>query len=326
MDQEEKLKALEVYFNLMSFNGGAYIFQIASKMNIFLQFKNQSLSVTEMATALSMQERPLSALLECLVAMGLLQRQDGKYYPSPTLQFLHGNYQNLSSDYWEHLPTLLKTGIPYKKMDAVENSESEYKTQVKSLEWMMRPSAMLAAQMLGIGKSINGAKILDVGAGSAVWSLAMLQQDSTASATALDWPAVLEVANESAKIQNLSGRFKTIAGNYHQVEIKEQYDLIILGNVTHLESDVGNINLLSRLKNYLNPQGRLIIFDVFRGQKQGDLSAALYEMGLVIRTTQGKVYGKEELSHFLHQSGYSKTNFMPIEITPYTMGMLIAEV
>jgi cyclopropane fatty-acyl-phospholipid synthase-like methyltransferase len=220
----------------------------------------------------------------------------------------------------------LKTGVPYKKMDNVEYSENEYETQVKALEWMMKPSAILATKLLGIGTQRKGYHILDVGAGSAVWSLTMLQADATARAEAIDWPAVLKIAKVGADAAGLSNRFTTTAGNFLEIEMAEaNYDLIVIANITHILTVEKNIALFKKVKKSLKKNGEIVIFDVFSGQEKGNLAAAFYALGLGIRTEEGAVFKPEELIELLKMAGYCEFKVTPLEVPPYTMGMLEAK-
>lgn len=320
------LESMETYFDLMSMNGGVYVFQTARKMGFFDVLGNRPATAADVATSLKLKERPVKLLLDGLVALGLLHQKEQQYHPAPVLGFLQGNYQNLSADYWEHLPTLLRSGTPYKKMDSVQHSEDEYKLQVKALEWMMKPAATLAAHRLGFGTpKRKNCHIADFGAGAAVWSLAMLELDVTTRADALDWPQVLEVAKDAAQAAGLSNQFSTLPGDFFATPLEmHTYDMAVLGNVTHILTPQKNAELFTRVKHTLKPNGELVIFDVFSGQPKGNLAAALYALGLGIRTENGSVFTADELIEFLQAAGFSQFVVEPLEITPYTMGMIVA--
>ena len=191
---------------------------------------------------------------------------------------------------------------------------------------MMKPAAECAAMMLGMGESRKGVSILDVGAGSAVWSLTFAAKDSESTVTALDWPAVLKIAAATAEGMGLQDRFTALPGNYHEVELAEAaYDLAIVANVTHIETPEGNEDLFRRLRPALKDGGEIVIFDVMAGQEQGDLSRALYALGLALRTEQGQVYTFEELQGFLETAGFTGAAFAAIPVPPFTMGMITAK-
>jgi ubiquinone/menaquinone biosynthesis C-methylase UbiE len=325
MQNNEKLRMLDTYFNLMATNGSAYVFNIASKMQFFTPFaKQENISAKELSTVLKYQEQPVELILNTLVSMKVLEKNDGLYNLAPVTKFLTGNYENLSSDYWEHLPTLLIEGTPYKQMDSIKDSETEYKTQVKSLEWMMTPSSMYVANIISEKMNKDSLKILDIGAGSGVWSYSFLQNNKNSSAHLADWPAVLEVAKDSASKKGISDRVKYIEGNYHETEFGENYDLAILGNVTHIETKEGNIELFKKAARSLKSGGQLLILDVFGENPKGEISKWLYQLGLSIRTNEGKVHSPDELKEWLTDHSFDDFTFTSLDITPYTMGLLTA--
>ncbi len=326
MNDEAKLAALETYFVLMAMNGGARIYRVARELDIFDAIGSEQMTAEAVAEKCGLREKPVKFILEALCAIKTIRCQEGKYSLMPVMQFLSGNYKNLSDEYWDYLPQLLREGTPIAKMDSVEQSEEQYKKQVTALAWMMKPAAEAAAMMLGIGRSRRELNILDVGAGSAVWSLTFAQKDPDAKVTALDWPAVLKIAAASAEGLGLKERFNVLPGNYHEVDLSDEtFDMAMVGNVTHIETPEGNQALFQKIYRALKAGGEIVIFDIMSGQEQGDLARTLYALGLALRTEKGQVYSREELEHFLGQAGFVKPTFSPLQVPPYTIGMIFAK-
>lgn len=326
MNDIEKLKAFQTYFDLMSMNGGARIYHTARQLGVFESIRKGSSTVDKIANDCHFKEKPTKLLLDALCSLKVLECKNHCYALTPVMHFFSGNYQNLSDEYWDYLPKFLETGIPLAKMDDTKESEKQYQAQAAALAWMMKPAAEVAATMLEMGNKRKGLNILDVGAGSAIWSLTFAQKDNGIFVTAIDWPAVLEIAKASAKTLGLSERFNTRPGNYHKVELSpETYDLAIVGNVTHIETPEGNEALFSKIYKTLKTNGEIVIFDIFPGQEDGELPQSLYALGLALRTEKGQVYSCEQLQEFLSQAGFAGFKFSPIEVPPYTMGMLLAK-
>ena len=143
--------------------------------------------------------------------------------------------------------------------------------------------------------------------------------------TALDWPGVLAIAQKAAAEAGLQERFATIAGDYHRVALPEAaFDLAIVANVTHLETAAGNRDLFERLGRALRPGGEIAVIDVFPIQAAGALPAALYALGLALRTTSGRVHSAADLQDWLAAAGFGSCRFTSLDAPPYTMGMLLA--
>lgn len=322
---DKKNKDLKVYFDLMLANGASNLYRIVQEMQIF-----SSYAPGEKFTAKDLSERhgfklvPTRVLCDTLVTMGLLEVEGEQFTLSNVMNLLKGNYKNLSDEYWAHLPVLLKTGAPFKKMDTVENSEKEYQVQVKSLEWMMSPCAEHMVSL--IGDNNRELQVLDVGAGSGVWSFHFLYANPKARATLADWPAVLMVAKDTASKKSISDRVTYIEGNFHQTQFGEaRFDYATLGNVTHIQTPEENKSLFRKIAAVLKPGGKLIILDAYGKAPEGAMARALYQMGLTIRTVQGRVYLPHEMEPWLKEAGFTSFEFQSLDTVPYSMGMFIAK-
>ncbi len=326
MNNEEQLAALQTYFDLMSMNGGARLYRASVESGIIAALAAGPATPASVATACGLQERPVGLLLDGLCSLGVATRGDDGFALAPVMQLLSGNYKNLGDEYWDHLPVLLKTGVPIARMDDATQSEALYQKQVTALAWMMKPSAEAMAMSLGIGKARKGLNILDVGAGSAIWSLTLAAKDPASTVTALDWPAVLKVAEGFAQQMGVTSRFTTLPGNCHDVALPDSaFDLAIVANVTHIETPEGNIDIFRRVHRALRPGGELAVIDVLAGQPRGDLSRSLYAMGLALRTEKGHVYSREELESLLTQAAFPQATFHALPVPPFTMGILLAK-
>lgn len=315
------LAALNTYFNLMTMNGGAYVFNTVTKMQLLKPLLVQEkVTANSVATERGIKEETIVLLYDVLCSLDLLVKEGDHYSLGSVFKMLRGNYENLSSDYWEHLPHYIIEGVPYKKMDQVEESEEVYQNEVKSLGLMMDPSAHLLA------KSVSGPchHILDLGAGSGVWSSHFLQQNLESRVTCVDWPKVLKVAEERAKIFDISSRVSSIEGNYHEVEYGKNYDLAILGNVVHLETDDNLKLLFSKAYESLVDGGRILIVDCYGEDSRGELARSLYKLGLSLRTVEGRVPTVESLKALLSEAQFKTVEYIPLNVTPFTMGAYLA--
>ena len=325
MNMTDKLEALETYFALMNMNGVSRIYRTANELGIFEAMGAGPATPAEIAATCGLQEAPLRLLLDGLSSIGALSRDDDTFMPTLVMQFLAGNYRNLGDEYWDYLPQFLKTGAPLAEMDSVEQSAEQYEKQVTALAWMMAPAAEALATMLGIGSARTSLRILDVGAGSAIWSLTCARHDAGTTVTASDWPVIVEIAAGFAEQMGLAERFSAIPGNYHVADFGDgSFDLAIVANVTHIETPEGNRDLFRKIREALEPGGEVVIVDVMPARTEGRIPAALYALGLGLRTAAGQVHSVEALQAFLRETGFADPVFQPIPVSPHTMGMIAA--
>ena len=312
---------LDTYFKLMTMNGGAYVFNTVSKLQLLNPFlKGNSLSSEEIASEKGLNPNTLTLLYDVLCSLNLLEKNNNKYKFAPVFMMLKDNYQSLSSQYWEHLPKFIMEDIPFRRMDQIEESEEIYQNEVRSLGYMMEPSALNLVKEIGS----HYKNIIDIGAGSGIWSNFFLRENEQSKATLVDWPAVLNVAKERAQNTKVDNRVEYIEGNYHQVEFGAGYDLAILGNVAHLENDENLDAIIKKIYHSLNEEGSILIVDCFGEHKDGEVARSLYKLGLSLRTVDGRVPEKSWMIDNLKNNLFKSHKFISLDVHPFTMGAILA--
>jgi SAM-dependent methyltransferase len=312
---------LSQYFNLMGMNGASHLYRQANELGVLPALLKEPLTLEELAQQCGLQQEPLALLLYVLHSLRLIEIADERYRSSPIMAMLVGHYRNLSDEYWAAIPGFLRTGEPIKAMDDPAQSEQHYIQQAIGLAVMMQPSAALAAAHL----ALDGASILDIGAGAGTWSLPLLGAGAANHLSVCDWPGVLELLRQNAQKMQLDSRISWLPGSYHErLPTKTSFDVCLLGNVCHLETQGSLESLFKKVKASLVAGGRCVIFDVFPGQPEGDLQRSLYHLGLALRTRQGQVHAQSTLEELLRSAGFERFEFQPLRVTPHIMGMLSA--
>ncbi|HKS17312.1 MAG TPA: class I SAM-dependent methyltransferase [Planctomycetota bacterium] len=316
------IEALETYFRLMYMNGGVQVYRTAMGAGIPQALTAGPATVAEIAAKCGLKPGPAQLVIDALAALGLVQEAGGKYSLAPVASFLLGSYRDLGDAYWNHLPKLLATGEPLVAVEQATQGEAFYVAQAAALEFMVAPAAEVASAILARRAP---KQVLDVGAGSAAWSLAVARRDPAVRVTAIDRPGVLKVAAASASRQGLADRFTPLPGDFSTVELMEEgFDLAIVANVAHLLSPEGNVSLFRRIHKALKPGGAVAVIDVVPGSTNGDLPRALYALGLALRTKTGRTYAREELDRCLSEAGYESAAWTSLEVVPHTLGMAVA--
>ncbi|MEZ6069926.1 MAG: class I SAM-dependent methyltransferase [Pirellulales bacterium] len=288
-------------------------------------------SPTQLAKATNMHPRAIGLLLEVLEAVGVLSKADAPSeegedaYQLTTLSqiLLNSEYRELGNQYWRFLPTYLKTGQPFKRMDDLSESEAHYQVQAGMLGWMLMAAAAEAAQRLDIGGSRRGLKILDVGAGSAIWSLSMAQRDADVRVTANDWPAVLDVARQTANSLGVAGQLDVLNGDFHLVDFPAgAFDLVIVANVVHLQTADRNRALFRRLRPAMKAGGEMMVVDALADAGDDRISTALYHLGLSLRTEHGRVYSSRDIREMLGDE-FEPPQLIRLKSPPRVGGILL---
>ncbi len=317
----EQLQNLDTFFELMTMNGVARIYQAARKAGIFSALENPK-TLPTLAASLNLMERPLLLLINALEGAGMIKRDGKTFATTPVMKLLDGHYSELGNQYWDHLEDFLHTGIPMTMADNPQVNAAFYQEQVHALDWMMRPSATFAATTLcnDFQGSIN---VLDLGAGSGVWSRTVLERNVNARAWLFDREPVLEVAARLASRSGTADRTTMVPGDFATLELPDvKFDLIILGNIAHLLSLDELAEAIESLRPHFAERAHVVLFDIATDHPRGGLRPAVYELGLALRTVRGQVHEVADLCELLGTNGFENVQDVPLNITPYTMTMI----
>ena len=155
------------------------------------------------------------------------------------------------------------------------------------------PVDPFAVQAAELAAALPGAPrtILDVGSGSAVWSLAMAARLPLAHVVAVDLPAVVGRAHATADALGVDRRRTSlVAGDYHDVVLPSKLGRIVVANVLRLERPDGARRLLARLAAQLAPGGRLVVVDAAAGSPACSSAGELASSGLSLASAHLIVY------------------------------------
>jgi len=237
-------------------------------------------------------------LFEALAAMGLVDAgTDGRFKPViPELSPL-GVFAG-SADL---LVEAVQSGRAPLECDIPAGASQVYPDTVTYLATLMGTDTDAVAELLhGAGR------ILDVGAGAAGWSLALVRRDPRCRVTALDLAPVLAVTRRAVAEAGWPNQFEYVAGDAFEVSLPHAtYDLALLGNLCHLFDGPANRRLFRRLRPAIQDGGRIAVIDVLPAHDPDvRRSVQLYAAGLLTRTSVGGVHSAESYQAWLHEAGF----------------------
>ena len=140
-------------------------------------------------------------------------------------------------------------------------------------------------------------RLLDVGGGSAAYSIAFAKAHEKLHATVLDLPTVLPIAQRHINAAGLAGRVETRAGDLRRDPLGKGFTLVLVSAICHMLSPEENQDLLRRCYEALEPKGRVVIQDfILESDKTAPKQAALFALNMLVGTPAGSTYSYEEYS------------------------------
>lgn len=287
----------------------------AIELDLFTKIDEGRHTFQQIAYTMGVPGRGIRMILDSLVGMGLLNKKGTKYFLTPGSKkylsrqsefFLGGYFQHLKvlQKRWGYLTKVIKEGKPVAQ-DI--KSRGSFSKLVKSLFALNFDLAKLSAQKLKADK-MGEIDILDIGAGSGVWSITVGILNPKARIHVLDFPEMLEIAKGFAKRYGLLNRFYAYPGDLRKIRFeRKKYNLIYLGNICHSEGRRGTIKLLQRCRRALKKGGMLVIADFIPNDKRtAPLLPLIFALNMLINTLEGDVFTFGEYKEWLSRVGFSE--------------------
>jgi 3-hydroxy-5-methyl-1-naphthoate 3-O-methyltransferase len=288
-----------------------------AELDVFTHIAHGRDRAGEVAAALGAPVRGVERLLDALVGIGYLDKEDGAYVLSPLAsRFLvrgRDTYvgemvheMKLLWNSWSCLTEVIRTGRPVEPWDDEETGRRLFPQLVRALFPMSWNTARAAAGVVGeSGEPVR--RVLDVAAGSAVWSIPFAQ--AGARVTTVDYPEVTAHTREFAERYGVADRYDHIEGNLREVDFGEDvYDLVVLGYIIQTEGEVWGRRLVEKSYRALRPGGRLLIAEMVpNDERTGPTAPLVYGMDMVLYTDNGDVFTLAEYREWLDAAGFRKT-------------------
>jgi len=264
-----------------------------------------------LASDCGVSERGLRPLLYLLGSIGLLQEdKDGLFSLHPeTEHFLSETWAGQEEkvtvpEEWRNLEQAVRTGRCVRPpIEGEEDGGNFFSGVVETLFGLHSKIAWaLEANLPG---SIN--RVLDLGAGSAVWSLGIAAQRNDVSVVAVDLEKVLEkTTRKFVERYDATDRYEFRSGSYHAVPVEEEhYDLIYLGHIIHSEGWEASCSLIQRCRKALRSGGLLAIAEwVGSKPRSADYHANLFHLNMLMFTENGLVFDAQEMEELCREAKY----------------------
>jgi SAM-dependent methyltransferase len=268
----------------------------------------------ELADELGASAPHLTTLLEGVVATGLLDRRHGRFELNDTARrYLATNGAASMAALvpvspgpltnWRALADTVRQGRPAEPIE--DDPASFYVPLVEGTFTTITRVATRADLHLRYS-ALERPRVLDLGAGGAPWSIAVLVADPGATAVVNDLPVVIDVAHRKLAERALLERVELRPGDFHTVPIEDgAYDLVVLGHVCRTEGLDGTRHLIERAHAALAPGGRLLLSDYFVDRQRSVASHALMMGVTMMASTQhgvGLNYG--DVAAMLRDTGF----------------------
>lgn len=287
----------------------------AMELDVFSHIASGARTAEAVAKEARAHAPSMRRLLDAVVALGHLGRAGDTYSLTPHAATFLVRGRPLFLDAapmltkgmamaWSQLTEVVRTG---KRAGGADDGERLVRAAFPMLARAIFPQNYAAARagvaVFGKTKLKRITAILDVGAGTGVWSIPFAEAIPHARVTALDYPEVIPVTREYAEKHAVAERYDYVEGDLREVDFgRERYDLILLGHVVHVEGRERTPGLLKRCAEALRKGGRLLIAEVIpNDDRKGPAFAMLFSLNMLLG--DGDVFTMAEYRKWLKAAG-----------------------
>ncbi|MDB6139769.1 MAG: Methyltransferase type 12 [Verrucomicrobiaceae bacterium] len=301
----------------------------AVELSLFTAIGATPSSAAEIATLCQCPERGIRILCDYLTILGFLTKGGTRYaLTADTALFLDknspaylGGAMNFFlapdiADGFNNLAATIRQGRVHTSEQGTTAPDHPVWTEfARAMGPMMLPPARSAAELVPLDPE-RDSHVLDISASHGAYGIAFAQKNPRAHIVALDWEAVLVVAQENAQAAGVAQRFSTLAGDAFTVDLGGDYDVVLLPNFLHHFNGADCTALLRRVHAALRAGGRVVIVEFVPNEDRiTPAAAASFSLVMLGTTPEGDAYTFAEYDQMLSEAGFSNATLHPLPPT-----------
>jgi predicted O-methyltransferase YrrM len=259
------------------------------------------------------QETTLGLLLNALVAMRLLEK-DEEFYRNSTaaatnlsrnsaqyighLLLLH----DAEWDNWGKLEQTIRTGQRSVDRHVFETDPELGSNVLAVLHRIGQQSGPDLAKRLQLSGPV---RLLDLGGGAGTNAIAFCQTYPDLTAMVFDLPATLRLTERTVKDAGLESRIRLCPGDFNKDELGGPYDVILMSDILHYQDFSTNAALVMRVWTHMAPGGRLVIKDRFLNEAgTGPAWTTAFAVHILVNTERGGCYKTADAIQWMREAGF----------------------
>lgn len=290
----------------------------ACELGLFDHLGEEGLVLSEIASRTTADPRRLEILLDALVAMEILTKEEGRYLlPSHYREALRSDgdsryvyllrHRNLLFRRWAFLEEIVRgTRLPevVSKSTPWDNPRA-HDAFIRAMYAVSHERAPRVVEHI----PLDGVRqIADLGGGPGHYLAEMARRAPEATPYLVDLPETLAVAKDILSADPLSERIRFVPWDLYQDPPPEgvpPFDLAFISQVVHGESPTSNQGMLERLFPQIAPGGRLVIHEnIVDEGRTSPKAAALFAVNMLAMTEGGRTYTEAEIAAWGEAAGF----------------------
>lgn len=295
----------------------------------------------ELSSALALDPQAAERLMRAAGALGLVQRRsDGTYALADLGAAMLGNagvaemvvhHAALYADLGDPVALLRREGGEgalgrYWGYGADEGAAFLDRDRIAAYSELMAASLpMIAEDLLDAYPLRRHRRLMDVGGGTGGFAIAAARRTPDLDAVTVDLPAVADLAARRVEAEGAPDRVTAVGIDFHRDPLPSGADVATLIRVCFDHPDDRVLRLLRRVRDALQPGGRLLLAEAMTDDRRPDPIGDAYFGFYLLAMGQGRCRSVETLKTMLQTAGFRSSREVRTR-RPMLARLLVAEV
>jgi (2Fe-2S) ferredoxin len=283
--------------------------------------KDGGATSTAVARSLRTDQRATEKLLNALVGLGLLKKNDDVFVNLPLAdRFLVAGRPDAATSAlkhnlslwqtWSTLTEVVRSGAPVRHKDMRQRDDTWTTPFIAA---MHRNAAARAPQVVQTVGTEGVKRVIDIGGGSGAYAMAFAHANAKLEAEVFDLETVVPIATRHITEAGLQSRIHTRVGDLRKDAFGSGYDLALLSAICHMLSPEENKDLFRRVYACLAPNARIVVQDhLMSPDKTSPRAGALFAINMLVGTPGGSTYSEVEYTAWLNEAGFVEVRRLPM--------------
>jgi SAM-dependent methyltransferase len=320
----------ERIFNTLNAYQQTAALRTAIELDVFSAIGAGANTAAALSAKTGAAEKGVRILCDYLTIQGFLAKEQGKYAltqesaifldrKSPACLasmagFLGNEQSRLNFD--SLTQAVCKGGSVSRGGDNTKPNDEFWVAFARSMAPLTIPSSEFISGLLRAEEG-KPAKVLDIAAGHGMYGITVARKNPRAEIVALDWPSVLQVAQENARKFDVAERYSVREGSAFETEMGGGYDYVLLTNIFHHFNVAGCEKLMRRVHAALKPGGKAITLEFVPNEDRvSPPTAASFSLIMLANTDTGDAYTFAEYEKMFRNAGFAKSTLHPVPEMP----------
>ncbi|MEM5310182.1 methyltransferase [Paraburkholderia sp. JHI869] len=300
----------------------------AVELEVFTNLAKTPRDAVQLADALGLHPRGAVDFFDALVALAVLEREDGIYRNTPEAElfldkskpaYVGGLLEMANSrlyPFWGALTEALRTGQPQNEakqggnpFDAIYRDEQSLRGFLKAMSGVSLGAAKAMAQKFPWQEYRT---FIDIGTAQGALPVQIALAHPHLTGGGFDLPVVGPVFDEYVASNGLEGRLRFYAGDFFRDPCPTA-DVLVMGHILH-DWDLGQKReLIAKCHAALPPGGCLIVYDtVIDDDRRQNALGLLMSLNMLIETTGGFDYTGAQCCEWMKEAGFTQLRVEPL--------------